>query len=681
MIQRAQSQSLVAPTFLARREEGSGGGRRRRLTASLLLATAMGFGACAPSVKKAKTPASDTETSEVVEGSEVGTLVAGEPMSSVAIEYDDARLGNEDAKVTLVAYLDFQCGFCSEGFSTLVKLRNSYSDEDLRIVFKHLPLESHEQSFPAAIVGQVVTQAAGSEAFFQFARNAFQNQSALSYQALAEWAAEAGVDRELYNEMVEDDDTAQRVIQDVVTARRLGVSSTPTFYINGRMLGGAQPVPVFHQMISEELKEMDKLKKLGWEKAYLTRVESNSSVSLVEALLEEDPDDYRLPVAHSPVRGNPLAPVTLVSFSDYECPFCKKAESTIQALREKHGHDLRVVFKQLPLGFHKNAMPAALLSSAVKKYKGDVAFYAASDDIFASSPELHREKLEEIGKKHGLTEEQIKGALDETDKELLTLVLADMELADDVLARGTPHFFINGKRLSGARPFEQFDALIEHEKKRAKEALASGIKPAELYAHLQKDALAPGAPQTIDAELTSEGNASRGAKDAPVDVHIFSDFECPYCKGAEENLAALEELFPGKLRFVWHDLPLPFHERARPAARAGREALAQKGPEAFWKLHELMFSPDSEQAAVGEAQLLAHAKALNLDLKKFEKAVSSEVHDAAIQKDEELAESLGINGTPAFVIGGYLVTGAKPVRFLKRVVALSLAAKESPAKK
>jgi protein-disulfide isomerase len=158
-----------------------------------------------------------------------------------------------------------------------------------------------------------------------------------------------------------------------------------------------------------------------------------------------------------------------------------------------------------------------------------------------------------------------------------------------------------------------------------------------------------------------------------VTIHVFSDFQCPYCRQAELTLLELERLYPGKLRVVWHDRPLDFHPLALPAARAGREANRQGGLAVFWKFHARMFGIEQAAAEVSRPELLAHAKALGLDVPAMEKAIDSNARDAAIEQDIELATSLGFRGTPAFVIGRYALTGARALRHFQRLVELSLA--------
>jgi protein-disulfide isomerase len=615
-----------------------------------------------------KSPPSEDDVSGAI-----GLLAPGEPLTGVPVEEDDARQGDSDALVTVVAFLDFECGFCREGFQTLLELRASYTDKELRIVFKHLPLRSHPNALGAAIAGQAVTELGGSDAFFRFAKLAFEGSHELSYEKLASWALDAGVPIELYNERASEEITLRRVAQDAGLAHQVGVDSTPSFFINGRLISGAQPIEFFHQTIREELQGMKDAIGSSWRTKYQARVANNMKASLVTALLAENPDDLRVPVGNSPAIGSPDALVTLVMFTDFECPFCKRADETILTLQKNYGSDLRVVFKHLPLPFHQRARPLALLTEAIHQKSGNLSFFTASHEIFSTDSDLDLENLMLIGQKHGLTKEEVSDAIEERNLQLVERLEEDRTLADDVLARGTPHFFINGKRLSGARPIEHFEALIEHELKRAQARVSTGVPKTDIYDVLQEGALSPGAPQKLSGVIPEKGQPIRGIQTAKVRVHIFSDFECPYCKRGEENLALLAKEYPNDLLFVWHDLPLPFHERALPAARAARYAFEKQGNKGFWRMHAALFDIDSDQAKLSDAEIRAHGNQLGLNADELMRFVSDGGKDAAIQRDIALAESLDINGTPAYVIGGYLVTGARPLNHLVRVVKLALA--------
>jgi protein-disulfide isomerase len=600
------------------------------------------------------------------------------------VEADDALLGNPQAPVTLVGFLDFQCPFCARGFETLMTLAKEYGPERLRVVVKHLPLEFHPDALPAAVAAQAVRDVGGNQAFFDYAAILMAHQRGLGAPSLADWAQSVGVERELYNEAVSDEATVRAVATDARTAARLGIDGTPAFFVNGVSIAGAQPIENFRAAIDAEAQAMAASEKQGksWAAAYQARLDENLRGGLAERILSEDPRTYRALVDGSPVKGPADALVTLVEFSDFECPYCKTAQPTVDALSARYGNKLRVVFKHLPLPFHPHAEPAARLADAVYRQKGNDAFWRAVDRLFAISPKLDEEALVAVGVELGLKADEARVALTvPTRPERLT---RDATLAEDLAVNSTPHFFVNGKRLSGALPLEAFEAVIDSELEAAQKLVAAGTPPAALYDKLMADAVAPGAPTKVsdvapDApKLEAAGHPARGPKTAPIVIHIFSDFQCPYCKRAESTLDELDEALPGKIRFVWHNLPLSFHAQARPAARAALEAFSQKGDDGFWKMHAALFNFEGDAHAISDEQLTEHAKALGLNVPRFEKALKNDGHEEAIAADEGLARSLGISGTPAFVVGDYLITGARPLAQFLRVANLVLAEKKTP---
>src|SRR5262249_4557602 len=137
----------------------------------------------------------------------------------------------------------------------------------------------------------------------------------------------------------------------------------------------------------------------------------------------------------------------------------------------------------------------------------------------------------------------------------------------------------------------------------------------------------------------------------------------------EPTLAELQKEFSKDVRVVWHDLPLAFHPRARAAANAAREVRARAGDAAFWKMHALVFE---HQTDLSDAQLGDLAQQVGVPKAAVLGAITSGKHDAAIDEDVALAGRLGIRGTPGFVVGGYVVSGAQPLSVFRRSVKLSL---------
>ena len=197
-------------------------------------------------------------------------------------------------------------------------------------------------------------------------------------------------------------------------------------------------------------------------------------------------------------------------------------------------------------------------------------------------------------------------------------------------ARGTPNFFINGRKLRGAQPFEAFKAMIDEEIKKADAKLKRRRTPrGQLYAALTKDGLdkaappprrSPGAPDAEHAlpAPTAKGAPSKGAKDALVTIVQYSDFQCPFCSRVEPTMDKILEEYKGKVRVVWRDLPLPFHNNAMPAAIAARAA-GEQGK--FWEMHKKLFE---NQQALDRPALEKYASELGLNMGKFKAALDAQ---------------------------------------------------------
>lgn len=248
-----------------------------------------------------------------------------------------------------------------------------------------------------------------------------------------------------------------------------------------------------------------------------------------------------------------------------------------------------------------------------------------------------------------------------------------MDLASDFGVRGTPSFFINGRRFNGAQPLDAFKKVIDEELAKARALVEAGTPRAKVFATLMKEARLPPEPETKQVPLRADA-ASRGPAKAPVTIQMFSDFQCPFCKRVEPTLAELEQEQKGQLRIVWRHLPLPFHSYAQLAAEASEEVLAQKGPAAFWAYHDALFEAQSQPDGLARDNLVRLALAQGVDGARFEAALDGHVHAAKVSADAALASQVGINGTPAFVINEYYLSGAQPVPVFRKLIKRALKA-------
>jgi protein-disulfide isomerase len=170
---------------------------------------------------------------------------------------------------------------------------------------------------------------------------------------------------------------------------------------------------------------------------------------------------YKINTAGSPGKGGPeSAKVTVVEFSDFQCPFCSRVTPTLNQIEEAYGKDVRIVFKHLPLRMHTKA-PAAHAAAEAAHRQGK--FWEMHDKIFANQRELTEAKYVEYATELGLDVEKFKK--DSASAEVKKKVDNDAKEAAALGVTGTPGFFINGLFLSGARPFDSFKTVIDKELK------------------------------------------------------------------------------------------------------------------------------------------------------------------------------------------------------------------------
>lgn len=156
-------------------------------------------------------------------------------------------------------------------------------------------------------------------------------------------------------------------------------------------------------------------------------------------------------------RGPAGAPITLVAFSDYECPYCKRAETTVEEVLKAYPDKIRFYHRDFPLEFHAHARPAAVAARCANEQG---KFWPYRTALYASA-ELSPERFKEIADQTGLDRTKFDACLD-TNK-FDAEIAKDMDDGANVGVSGTPAFFVNGRVLSGAQPLEAFKSAIDAE--------------------------------------------------------------------------------------------------------------------------------------------------------------------------------------------------------------------------
>jgi protein-disulfide isomerase len=160
-----------------------------------------------------------------------------------------ATKGPAAAPIEFIEFSDFQCPYCLRAYPTINQVLSTYGDK-IRFVYRHYPLPSHPNARPAAEASQC---AAEQGQFWQYYEKLFADQTKLSDDGLKQSAAALGMDATRFNACFDSHKYKDRVETDIREGNDAGVSGTPAFFINGRMLTGAQPFDAFKRIIDEEL--------------------------------------------------------------------------------------------------------------------------------------------------------------------------------------------------------------------------------------------------------------------------------------------------------------------------------------------------------------------------------------------------------------------------------------------
>lgn len=265
-----------------------------------------------------------------------------------------------------------------------------------------------------------------------------------------------------------------------------------------------------------------------------------------------------LPVgAVDPAWGNADAPVTIVEFSDFECPFCSRVVPTVARIKQAYGESkVRLVWKHNPLSMHANARPAAEAGATVFGLGGD--FWKFHDLAFANQRALTPANFAAWAVQAGVDAAQFKQAFDA--QRYRAKVDEDMGLARQFELNGTPAFRINGKTLSGAQPFQKFEEMIDAQLAAADALAKTGVAKSKISLELTRRNLAaspkppqpaPPAERTPDAERNAKGRiASATLLEAWRAAHAHDPVALAKFWSERTNKGPIVEPYPGDPRDV-----------------------------------------------------------------------------------------------------------------------------------
>ncbi len=625
-----------------------------------------------------------------------------DPRAVYRVPLEDSPVkGPADALVTIVESSDFECPFCKRVGPTLKQLEDAYAGK-VRFVFKHNPLPFHPRALPAAVAAEEA-RAQGGDAKFWAMHDALFSSPTLDEAAILKATQDAGLDVTRMKAALASSRHKERIDRDQRLVQSVGAPATPSFFINGRKLAGAQPFENFKTIVEDELRRAEAAVREGTPAAQLyAKIMDRAATSPVyvpgtgqpgQAGAQPPPPPQpavapapppaqyaTVPVrADDPARGPADAKLTVVLFSDFQCPFCSRVEPSLKQLLDAFPGQVRLVWKHQPLPMHSQAMPAALATEAAREQG---KFWPMHDKLFANQQALDDATFKRYAKEIGLDLKRFER--DYAAKKGEARIAEDMKLGHSVGANGTPTMFFNCRQVVGALPFEQLRAAAEGELKKA-DTLLAGKKPdagfhdrackANLAAAPAAAAVPAGvtgaAPAVVPAGVLDvrTDDPVRGNPKAPVTIVLFSDFQCPFCARVEPTLSEVERQYGDKVRIVWKHQPLSFHPNALPAAEAA-EAAREQGK--FWPMHDKLFASQRELSPETYERL---AKEIGLDVRRFQDATRSGKYRARIQDDQRLAMRIGAEATPTMFVNGEKIEGAVPLQMIKAVIDRKLQAK------
>ena len=280
--------------------------------------------------------------------------------------------------------------------------------------------------------------------------------SAKLSQALFE-ARRAALDEIVANTLMDEAAKAQGIdrpalIEKEITAKVPQVTDTDIttwFQANQARLNGA-PLEQVRQPIRAYLTQE---RMQGIRAQYIDTLKGKTSVKVML-----DPPRQVVSTANSPSKGSATAPIEMIEFSDFQCPFCLRADPTVQQVLSTYGDRIRFVYRHYPLPNHPFARPAAEAAACANEQG---KFWPFHDRLFASPSKLSDADFKQYATDLGLNTAQFNNCVD-THK-LKAQVDKDVKDGEEAGVNGTPAFFINGRMISGAQPFEVFKKLIDDE--------------------------------------------------------------------------------------------------------------------------------------------------------------------------------------------------------------------------
>ncbi len=482
-----------------------------------------------PIRKAAKRPVAAAPEPAALDLPGVGDKIKTAPSAAVAGAAGNILLnlqkqpwrGNRNAVVVIAIMSDFQCPWAKRVSPILTSLVKKYP-KDLKVVWFDFPLRMHKQAMIAAIAGRSVFAQGGNQQFWRFHDKVFANSKSISKNSLADWAKEAGANGDEVKRALEAGQIRKFIEGNMRRAQMIGVRGTPTLFVNGVRYKGRRSVELFSKIIDAEIntaRQAIKAGKTTRQQYYATLLGGERGRQLVKAGAASkagkrakrkrrklDPKIiYRIPVSKDDAYKGAKRPlVTMVLWSDFQCPYCRYMACTMEEVLRKYRKTVRLVYRHNPMSFHHNAMSAAEAVEAALAQKGRRGFWRMYAKLFPIKycprntskykihqwlakikdrhPKLTRSTLRGFAKKVRLRMSRFQKAMDSHAHR--ARIKAQADTAKKLGARGTPALFVNGRYVRGYRNFAKLKIVIDAELSKARRLVKSGVSKRKLYDHI-----------------------------------------------------------------------------------------------------------------------------------------------------------------------------------------------------
>lgn len=411
---------------------------------------------------------------------------------------EDQALGGAEPLVTVVVFSDYACPPCGRTWQVIDHLIEDYGD-DLRVVFRSLTVPGFADGERAA----EAALAAGAQGQFWAMHRRLYTEMRFDRGTLEAHAKALGLDVPRFLDDLDLGSFSGLRVQHRRQAVELGIYFGPVALVNGRAVVGFRDEAAWHDLLDREILaartrlhegvargdlyaafqagavdapiELDEAAEAA-RKQLADRFAVDVNQLPADFVTAEAGKRYPFDVAGDPPSVGPVdAPVTLVAFMDFECPYCRRAGEIFDELPRRYPDDLRIVFRHLPLPAHRSAEGAARAAIAAGE-QGQ--FWPFSRSLLALAGPAGRSSFLDAARKLGLDEARFIADLE--SPRTAARVRNDMLHARRLGVDATPGFFLNGRFISGYRGVDALAADIDAEIATAKKLLAEGIPPAEL---------------------------------------------------------------------------------------------------------------------------------------------------------------------------------------------------------